>query len=140
MHEGEVDLIIWPYEEDGCELGWGGVAADKADEFKAMFLNEYDGNEKRFAEYWDNAFRWTCCGSSLGEGTQGCDHHGRGSVPCSCPFCRAGMALPEPLSKHTQTSYGLNLYCGPDPRSFAPLPIQEVFDRMMDELSDDLSS
>lgn len=72
-------------------------------------LVEYEGCEERFAEYWENAFRWTCCGGSLGEGTNGCN---TASFPCSCNFCRG--ALPERLRKHTQASYGLCLQCGPD--------------------------
>jgi hypothetical protein len=45
------------------------------------------GDEKKLYDEWPQGFRWTCCGTP-GDQKFGCDHHGRGSKPCTCDFCR----------------------------------------------------
>ena len=118
VHEGELELVIWPYREDELQLGWGGAETDEACHLRVIFAKEFGSCEERFAEFRESAFRWTCCGSSLLEGTRGCNHHGTASYPCTCLFCENARPLPKSLRRHTQTSYGLQLNCGPDLRSF----------------------
>lgn len=126
-HEGVVDLIIWPYQDKGNQLGWGGTVVEEADKLRATFLGKYNSCEDKFAEYWPTAFRWTCCGTSLLDGTEGCMHHGTASFPCTCHFCRHGFPLPMELCRHTQASYGLQLNCGPDLRSFSAISFIQHF-------------
>lgn len=105
----------------------------EVEEHKAKFVS-FGGNLddpyankkalKKFLKYWDNGFRWTCCGMSAGEGVHGCDHHGspENSHPCGCDFCRGGVPLPEKIYKQNcrkQSAKGLKLNRGPDPRSLS---------------------
>jgi len=84
--------------------------------------------EEKLFKISDNAFRWTCCGFSPGEGLYGCDNHGRknsdgsflSSKPCGCDFCKAGRPLSEKFFKKKQHTVGLDLTRGPDPRSLSP--------------------
>ena len=89
MHEGRLELITWDAWNDDLEemIGWGGVFKNEVPEHKHMFEVELQGDLKNFFKHWPQGFRWTCCG--LDGGTQyGCDHHGSGSKPCTCDFCR----------------------------------------------------
>ena len=52
----------------------------------------------------------------------GCDHHGRGTFPCSCDFCGMGKPLTEKIYKEKTThKVGLILARGPDKRSYNPM-------------------
>ena len=84
-HEGQLELITWVCEED--QIGFGACWLEECDNLKNKFETEFEGNLARFYEYRPHAFRWTCCGTS-GSMRYGCDHHGTGSKPCSCDFCR----------------------------------------------------
>ena len=77
--------MTWPSPKE--ELGWGGCFADESDDLKRKFEVEFGGDEARFYKHWPQGFRWTCCGTDAGM-KWGCDHHGTGSKPCSCDFCR----------------------------------------------------
>ncbi|KAF8163748.1 hypothetical protein B0H34DRAFT_336394 [Crassisporium funariophilum] len=115
LHEGRLDLITWANEKEGT--GWGNVSADESDDMRKKFEEEFGGDEEKLYDYWPQAFRWTCCGTSA-DMDWGCDHHGSGSRPCTCDFCRGGEALPINIYKEdTATRYGLKLQRGPDPRS-----------------------
>ena len=61
--------------------------ANESDDLRLQFENEYGGDEAKFYKYWPQGFRWTCCGTDAGM-AYGCDHHGTGSRPCTCDFCR----------------------------------------------------
>ncbi len=111
-HEGRLELITWsvpassqrPTDEyDFCEdMGWGNcVAGEDSDDLRQKFETEFAGSEERFYEYWPQGFRWTCCGNE-GDQDYGCDHHGKGSTPCSCDFCKVG----------DQTLKVLDVLCG----------------------------
>ncbi|KIM38938.1 hypothetical protein M413DRAFT_447589 [Hebeloma cylindrosporum] len=117
-HEGKLELMTWPSPEE--DLGWGGCFADESDDLKHKFEVEFGGDEARFYKHWPQGFRWTCCGTDAGM-KWGCDHHGTGSKPCTCDFCRMGKALPDSIYKERcQTRHGLQLSRGPDPRSYHP--------------------
>ena len=111
-HEGRLELITWsvpassqrPTDEyDFCEdMGWGNcVAGEDSDGLRQKFETEFAGSEERFYEYWPQGFRWTCCGYD-GDQNFGCDHHGKGSTPCTCDFCKVGG----------QTLRALDVLCG----------------------------
>lgn len=86
-HEGQLELITWVCEEQG--IGWGACFLEECDDLKERFETEFEGDLARFYEYRPHAFRWTCCGSKGSTYyAYGCDHHGTGSKPCSCDFCR----------------------------------------------------
>ena len=85
LHERKLELMTWPSPQE--ELGWGGCFADESDDLKRKFEGQFGGDEARFYKHWPQGFRWTCCGTDAGM-KWGCDHHGTGSKPCSCDFCR----------------------------------------------------
>ena len=68
-------------------MGWGNIVPAEADDLKRKFETEFGGDELKMYNYWPRGFRWTCCGAD-GEQRWGCDHHGMGSVPCTCDFCK----------------------------------------------------
>jgi hypothetical protein len=86
-HEGKLELITWTSTADGERMGWGNCFAAESDELKEKFEKEFDSNEEKMYDYWPQGFRWTCCGM-MGDQLFGCDHHGEGSTPCSCDFCK----------------------------------------------------
>lgn len=94
------------------------AVVEEVDEMKEKFEGEFGRSHAKLADYWPNAFRWTCCGMRLDEGNWGCDHHGdpRSPVPCKCDFCRAGKPVPERIHKK-RAENGLQLRRGPDLRS-----------------------
>ena len=85
QHEGKLKLMTWPLAKE--ELGWGGCLAEESDDLKQKFKTEYSGDKAWFYKYWPQGFRWTCCSTDAGM-KWGCDHHGMGSKPCTCDFCR----------------------------------------------------
>ncbi|KAF7376440.1 hypothetical protein MSAN_00059600 [Mycena sanguinolenta] len=91
-HEGRLELITWNCPEKG--LGWGACFADESDDLKTKFKLKFGGDEAKFFDYWPQGFRWTCCGTDAGM-SYGCDHHGSGSRPCTCDFCKMGKPLPN---------------------------------------------
>ena len=138
QHEGKLELMTWPSPKE--DLGWGGYLTNESDDLKKKFEGQFGGDEARFYKHWPQGFRWTCCGTNA-EMKLGCDHHGTGSKPCSCDFCkcvwrfffffprvliaivpsRMGKPLPDSIYKERcQTRHGLKLLRGPDPRSFHP--------------------
>ncbi len=111
-HEGQLELITWSVpvssrrladEDDYCEdMGWGNcVAGGDSDSLRRKFETEFAGSEERLHDYWPQGFRWTCCGTQ-GNQDFGCDHHGKGSTPCSCDFCKVS----------DQTLKSLEILCG----------------------------
>jgi len=125
-HYGECELIHWNFkDEDGEELGWGAVLKEESAEHEEKFVRKFGGSRRKFINYWPNAFRWTCCGMQVGNGTIGCDHHGDPAAPfpCSCDFCRCGKPLPDKIWNEKLRSvgaYGLkDLRRGPDPNSLS---------------------
>ncbi|KAJ7045842.1 hypothetical protein C8F04DRAFT_940002 [Mycena alexandri] len=116
-HEGRLELVTWDCPEEG--KGWGACLAEESEELKKIFETEFGGEEEKLYNYWPRAFRWTCCGTHAGM-NHGCDHHGTGSNPCTCDFCRMGKPLPSSIfNEKTPSRYGLtNLRPGPDPRSY----------------------
>ncbi|KAH6883776.1 hypothetical protein BKA70DRAFT_1391112 [Coprinopsis sp. MPI-PUGE-AT-0042] len=119
VHEGKLELITWDFhdEEDDTDVGWGGVFIEEVEDHKKTFHEKYNGDLKRFFNYWPQGFRWTCCGMG-GDQNFGCDHHGAGAKPCTCDFCRMGEPLPDSIyNAVSQSEYGLKLRRGPDPRS-----------------------
>jgi hypothetical protein len=86
-HEGKLELITWTSTADGGRMGWGNCLATESDELKEKFEKEFNSNEEKMYDYWPQGFRWTCCGT-VGDQLFGCDHHGEGSTPCSCDFCK----------------------------------------------------
>jgi len=116
FHEGKLELITWPCELE--ETGWGHCTPEESDDLRKKLEVEYGGDEVKFFAYWPQGFRWTCCGTDAGM-DWGCDHHGTGSRPCTCDFCRMGKPLPDSIYKEkTASRIGLNLRRGPDSRSF----------------------
>ncbi|KAH6890921.1 hypothetical protein BKA70DRAFT_1408699, partial [Coprinopsis sp. MPI-PUGE-AT-0042] len=98
-------------------LDGGGVFIEEVEDHKKTFHEKYNGDLKRFFNYWPQGFRWTCCGMG-GDQNFGCDHHGAGAKPCTCDFCRMGEPLPDSIyNAVSQSEYGLKLRRGPDPRS-----------------------
>jgi hypothetical protein len=84
-HEGRLELIIWSCPKEAT--GWGHCCKEESDDLRRKFEVEFGGDEEKFHEYWPQGFRWTCCGTDAGM-EYGCDHHGSGSKPCTCDFCR----------------------------------------------------
>ncbi|KAJ6500194.1 hypothetical protein C8R47DRAFT_1257850 [Mycena vitilis] len=118
-HEGRLELMTWDCPEE--ELGWGACFADESEDLKRKFEEEFGSDEEKFFEDWPQGFRWTCCGTDAAM-EYGCDHHGTGSRPCTCDFCRMGKPLPSSIyNEKTASRHGLNLRRGPDPRSSNPL-------------------
>ncbi|KAK7005802.1 hypothetical protein R3P38DRAFT_3039683 [Favolaschia claudopus] len=115
-HEGRLELVTWDCPEE--ELGWGACFANESEDLKKQFETEYGGDEEKFFGYWPKGFRWTCCGTDA-EMDYGCDHHGSGSRPCTCDFCKMGKPLPDSVYlDKTATRHGLKLRRGPDQRSY----------------------
>lgn len=118
---GQLELVTWEFvDEDGAELGLGGCYKEESDELKAKFEGEMGGSKKKLLKHFDTAFRWTCCGLSVGEGMHGCDHHGdlANPQPCTCDYCRGGEPVPDKIfNEKTTHKVGLQLRQGPDPRS-----------------------
>jgi hypothetical protein len=73
-------------------MGWGNCLAIESDELKEKFEKEFNSNEEKMYKYWPQGFRWTCCGTE-GDQLFGCDHHGEGSTPCSCDFCKVSTLV-----------------------------------------------
>ena len=84
-HGGQLKLITWVCEEE--QVGFGACCFEECDDLKKTFETEFEGDLARFYEDRPHALRWTCCGMA-GDMDFGCDHHGTGSKPCSCDFCR----------------------------------------------------
>ncbi|KAF9475465.1 hypothetical protein BDN70DRAFT_840879 [Pholiota conissans] len=121
FHEGDLELITWSCveSESGIEMGWGNCDIEESADLKEKFENEYKGDQQKLFRYWPRAFRWTCCG--MDAELRCCDHHGSGSKPCTCDFCRMGKPLPDSIYNEKNSSrLGLKLRRGPDPRSFKP--------------------
>eukprot|EP01063_Lacrimia_lanifica_P033139 TRINITY_DN5820_c0_g2_i2.p1 TRINITY_DN5820_c0_g2~~TRINITY_DN5820_c0_g2_i2.p1 ORF type:complete len:372 (+),score=120.63 TRINITY_DN5820_c0_g2_i2:127-1242(+) len=111
FHDGELQLMTWLMEEEK-DVGQLRLFRTVCEGKEDVYFKHPKGTH----EY----FRWTCCRQTWGEGKNGCDHHGTGSTPCSCDFCRAGLPVPEkfrhpdaPAAKHLE----MRLSWGPDPRS-----------------------
>jgi hypothetical protein len=85
QHDGKLELITWPSPREG--FGWGGCFAEESDDLKRKFEVEYGGDEAQFYKHWPQGFRWICCGTDASM-KYGCDHHGTGSKPCTCDYCR----------------------------------------------------
>jgi len=119
IHEGRLELITWPCPEG--DTGWGACFTEESDGLRHKFETEFRGDLKKFYKYWPQGFRWTCCGC-CGSSTYGCDHHGTGSKPCTCDFCRMGKPVSDKIHNEKVASrMGLTLPKGPDPRSYNPL-------------------
>ncbi|KAL1739556.1 hypothetical protein HDZ31DRAFT_46526 [Schizophyllum fasciatum] len=120
MHEGALELVTWDAEEVnevGDKLGWGACVEEESDDLKRKYYEEFKGDDRKMFEYWPQGYRWTCCGMP-GDMSYGCDHHGTGSKPCTCDYCRAGKMLPPRIyNEKSQHRKGLKLSRGPDPRS-----------------------
>ncbi|KAJ7451707.1 hypothetical protein B0H11DRAFT_2001080 [Mycena galericulata] len=116
-HEGRLELVTWDCPEEGT--GWGACFAEDSADMKRQFETEFGGDEEKFYEYWPRGFRWTCCGTHA-RMNFGCDHHGTGSRPCTCDFCKMGKPLPSSIfNEKTAERHGLKaLRRGPDPRSY----------------------
>ncbi|KAF8967232.1 hypothetical protein BDZ97DRAFT_1656541, partial [Flammula alnicola] len=114
LHEGNLELITWPSAKE--ETGWGHCFTDESDSLREKFENEFGGTRKNYTTT-SASVRWTCCGRML-DGL-GMYHHGTGSKPCSCDFCKMGKPLPDSIYREQSASrHGLVLRRGPDPRSF----------------------
>jgi hypothetical protein len=124
-HQGRPELIIWNFTDDqGTKTGWGGVPLRRSAALRNKFEQEFNFDEEKLAKHETDAFRWTCCGTSLGQ-TSPCDHHGRGPTKCTCDFCVQGLPLSPAVSeKKSNVRYGLDLPLGPDPRSLNPMAAQ----------------
>jgi len=85
LHEGKLELITWSNKKEGT--GWGHVFEEEVDYMRKKFKEEYGSDESKLFKEWPQGFRWTCCGTDAGM-DYGCDHHGSGSKPCTCDFCR----------------------------------------------------
>lgn len=79
---------------------------------KRMFKVKYNGDEASFHKYWPQGFRWTCCGTNVGIDWR-CDHHGTGSKPCTCDFCRrvALICYRVPALDDIVLDLGLESHC-----------------------------
>ena len=146
-HFGTLDLISWDgVDRDGKTewlLGFGGVLREEGEEMRDLFVNKYHSNCVKFCKFRPDAFRWTCCGVSVGGGVSGCDHHGNPSAhaPCRCDFCLAGKPLNDDIWRETmssQAAQGLQstLLRGPDPKSLCEsglknLELRSEYYRMM---------
>ncbi|KAJ7497606.1 hypothetical protein FB451DRAFT_1018170 [Mycena latifolia] len=129
-HEGRLELVIWDCELQGT--GWGACAVEDSEDLKRIFETEFGGDEEKLFAYWPKGFRWTCCGTHA-RMAHGCDHHGTGTCPCTCDFCRMGKPLPSGIfNEQTPFRHGLTLRRGPDPRSYNPVyAIQAAVGRTM---------
>ena len=101
-HEGRLELITWStpaneHEDWSEDMGWGNVIVAEAEDLKRKFETEMNGDEAKLYKYWPQAFRWSCCGT-VGDQRYGCDHHGRGSTPCTCDFCKVCQRVPNLFS------------------------------------------
>ncbi|KAJ7826097.1 hypothetical protein B0H14DRAFT_2453212 [Mycena olivaceomarginata] len=115
-HEGRLEIVTWESPEHNT--GWGACDKDRAEEVKRYFETDMEGDEELLFKYMPTAFRWTCCGTHARK-NPGCDHHGSGSYPCTCDFCRMGKPLPPGIwNEKDPFRHGLALRRGPDPRSF----------------------
>ncbi|KZP08178.1 hypothetical protein FIBSPDRAFT_803285 [Athelia psychrophila] len=119
-HEGRLELVTWDcVDDEGDALGWGGCFIEESDDLRKKYEGEFGRDPSKLYEHWPQAFRWTCCGTSA-DMKHGCDHHGSGSRPCTCDYCRGGKPIPKKLYDEKDTHrMGLNLRRGPDPRSRA---------------------
>ncbi|KAL6405417.1 hypothetical protein AUP68_11171 [Ilyonectria robusta] len=99
-HEGKLELITWTSTAGGDRMGWGNCLASESDALKEKFEKEFNSNEEKMYEYWPQGFRWTCCGTE-GDQRFGCDHHGNGSTPCSCDFCKTKLLVRPSPSRWT---------------------------------------
>jgi hypothetical protein len=105
VHEGQLELIIWPGKSYyGESTGWGNVLTHESAKLKKKF----EENEEKLAQICPRAFCWTCCGNSLDQ-IQPCDHHGRGPRPCSCDLCIGGKPILDSTGKKTAANYSLDL-------------------------------
>lgn len=86
---GRLELITWEYTDPQTKdrMGWGNVIIEEAEDMKRKFQVDCRGKKSLLFKKWPQAFRWTCCGTDGGM-NWGCDHHGSGSKPCTCDFCR----------------------------------------------------
>ncbi|KIY69942.1 hypothetical protein CYLTODRAFT_392887 [Cylindrobasidium torrendii FP15055 ss-10] len=120
-HQGKLELMTWgesAEDNDGDETGWGCCLIDECEGLKKLYETKYGSDDSRFYKYWPQGFRWTCCGTT-GDMSYGCDHHGTGSRPCTCDFCRMGKPLPDRIyDMNKAPRRGLTLSRGPDPRSY----------------------
>ncbi|KAJ7939344.1 hypothetical protein B0H13DRAFT_2300616 [Mycena leptocephala] len=135
-HEGRLELVTWELPNTtraGVRYHFltdaspyltytsfyeGACDKDTAEEVKRYFETGMGGEEELLFKYMPIAFRWTCCGTHARK-NHGCDHHGTGSYPCTCDFCRMGKPLPPGIWSETDPfRHGLCLRHGPDPRSF----------------------
>ncbi|KAF7306000.1 hypothetical protein HMN09_00754500 [Mycena chlorophos] len=115
-HEGRLELITWDTPERG--LGWGGARKEDAEALRKEFKTVFGGDEEKFYWCWPQAFRWTCCGTDAGM-NDSCNHHGSGSKPCTCDFCRMAKSLPDSVYMREEPArHGLKLRRGPDRRSY----------------------
>ena len=90
-HEGRLELVTWSVKDhEGEDMGWGNVVAEESDDLKRKFEVEFRGDEAKLYAHWPQAFRWTCCGTD-GDQHFGCGHHGMGSTPCTCDFCKVSQ-------------------------------------------------
>jgi len=114
-HEGRLELITWACPEE--ETGWGACLTEESDDLRRKFETEFNSDLEKFHEYWPQGMRWSCCGLAS-DIPYGCDHHGSGSRPCTCDYCRGGEPLPDSIyHEKTASRMNLNLRRGPDPRS-----------------------
>ena len=159
-HYGHLELITWngedtTYDEETgnkkqvVRVYWGREGSERAGEaLKRKFEKDYGSNPASFftaqGGAFDCSFRWTCCGLSGSQGSNGCDHHGvryideedlgrpwakkgakagefQADFPCKCDFCMAGKPQPSHLHPKKrllqQTCEGISVGNGPDPRS-----------------------
>lgn len=101
-------------------MGWGNVILVESEDLRRKYEEEFGHDDRKLYEYWPQAYRWTCCGTS-GDMNFGCDHHGTGPKPCSCDFCHSGKPLPDGIYKEDKIERKrLNFSRGPDPRSYDP--------------------
>ena len=86
---GKLELITWEWTDHELRerMGWGNVPLAEVADHRRTFEVDCRGRKSLFFKRWPEAFRWTCCGMS-GSMNFGCDHHGTGSKPCTCDFCR----------------------------------------------------
>jgi hypothetical protein len=70
LHSGDLELITWDGEDsdEESELGFGGCLREESDDLKRMFEGEMGGDKMKLLEYYDSAFRWTCCGLTASGG------------------------------------------------------------------------
>ena len=87
VHEGKLELITWTGEREGYTLDLGASFEEESQGLQNVFEERFRGDVQRFYAYRPQAFRWTCCGTSASM-DYGCGHHGVGSQPCTCNFCR----------------------------------------------------